>query len=88
MQAYQSHMRATGQQVSNPVMKEMLAAFAAAEIDKLFESKGLDLIDREKAKLRAVEQAHHLANQQGDGSEYHYERHHYEHHHHRHHPQE
>ena len=80
MQAYQSHMRTTGQQVSNPVMKEMLIAFAVAEIDKIFESEGLDPIDRKKA--------HHLANEQGDGSEYHYERHHHEHHHHRHHPQE
>ena len=81
MQAYQKHLRSTGQQVSHPVMKEMLASLAAAEIDKLFESKGLDMIDREKAKHRAVEQAHHLANQQGEGVEYHYERHHHHHHH-------
>ena len=72
MQAYESHLRTTGQQVSNPVMKEMLAAFAAAEVDKLFESKGLDELDREKTKMRAIEQAHNIANRQGGGEHHHH----------------
>jgi len=50
-------------------MKEILAGIAAAEVDKLFETKGLDFLDREKAKHRAIQQAHHLANEQyGSGS--------------------
>jgi hypothetical protein len=50
--------------------KEMLAGFAGAEIDKLFETKGLDHLDREKAKKHAQKQAEHLYDQhygkQGD----------------------
>ncbi len=61
LRAYENHCRETGEQVSHPVMKEMLAGFAAAEVDKLFETKGLDTLDREEAKRRAVHQAHQLA---------------------------
>ncbi|CAF4965740.1 unnamed protein product, partial [Rotaria socialis] len=42
MKAYEDHVRNTGAQVSHPMMKEMLAGLAAAEVDKLFETKGLD----------------------------------------------
>ncbi|VDB96837.1 unnamed protein product [Peniophora sp. CBMAI 1063] len=41
MDAYESHLRATGQPVSHPVMKEILAAAAAAEVEKLVGTKGL-----------------------------------------------
>lgn len=69
MKAYENHVRNTGEQVSHPMMKEMLAGFAAAEVDKLFESKGLDFLDREEAKRRAVHQAHQLANEKyGEGA--------------------
>jgi hypothetical protein len=69
MKAYEDHERRTGEKVSHPLMKEMLAGFAGAEVDKLFETKGLDFLDRETAKRRAVEQAHHLADEQyGQGS--------------------
>jgi len=64
LKAYEDHVRRTGGQVSHPMMKEMLAGFAAAEVDKLFETKGLDYLDREKAKRMAIQQAHHLAEQQ------------------------
>jgi hypothetical protein len=71
MKAYEDHCRRTGEQVSHPLMKEMLAGFAAAEVDKLFETKGLDYLDREKAKRAAIQQAHHLANEQyGQGGVY------------------
>lgn len=40
MKAYENHLKSTGQEPSHPVMKEMLAAFAAAEVDKLVETKG------------------------------------------------
>jgi deoxyribodipyrimidine photolyase-like uncharacterized protein len=69
MKAYEDHLRRTGHHVSHPLMKEILAGIAAAEVDKLFETKGLDFLDREKAKHRAIQQAHHLANEQyGPGS--------------------
>jgi hypothetical protein len=64
MKAYEDHCRRTGEQVSHPLMKEMLAAFAAAEVDKLFETHGLDFLDRERAKRQAIQQAHQLAEQQ------------------------
>lgn len=35
----------------------MLAGFAGAEVDKLFETKGLDYLDREKAKQNAQQNA-------------------------------
>ncbi|KAH9922896.1 uncharacterized protein B0H18DRAFT_863158, partial [Fomitopsis serialis] len=60
MKAYENHVRSTGQEPSHALMKELLAGFAAAEIDKYLTSghPGLDYIDREKAKRQAVEQAH------------------------------
>ncbi len=74
MKAYEDHVRRTGEKVSHPLMKEMLAAFAAAEVDKLFETKGLDYLDREKAKRHAIQQAHHIANEQyGQGGTYNYD---------------
>jgi hypothetical protein len=90
MKAYEDHVRRTGEQVSHPLMKEMLAGFASAEVDKLFETKGLDFLDREKAKHRAIQQAHKLAeenygeggtfNGQGGQFEEHYHHHHHHHH--------
>ncbi|GJJ13089.1 hypothetical protein Clacol_007339 [Clathrus columnatus] len=73
MRAYEAHLRATGEQPSHPVMKEILAGIAAAEVDKLAETKGLDWIDRHKAKKLAERQAHELAYQRyggGTGWEY------------------
>ncbi|KAI0052795.1 hypothetical protein FA95DRAFT_1553063 [Auriscalpium vulgare] len=67
MHAYESHLRATGQPVSHGKMKEILAAIAAAEVTKLFETKGLDALDRHKAKKMAVQQAHHLAEERYSG---------------------
>jgi hypothetical protein len=40
MKAYEDHLRATGAEPSHALMKELLAGFAAAEIDKLVETKG------------------------------------------------
>jgi hypothetical protein len=42
----------------------MLAGLAGAEVDKLFETKGLDEYDREKAKRHAKMQAEKLYDQQ------------------------
>lgn len=49
----------------------MLAAFAGAEVDKLFETKGLDALDRERAKHKARENVEQLYDQQyGDSDGY------------------
>jgi len=69
MHAYEAHVRASGQEVSHAKMKEFLAACAAAEVDKLVETKGLDWVDRRKAHKMAEQQAHHLADQRyGSGN--------------------
>ena len=93
MKAYESHLRASGQQPSHMLMKvrspfsahskhdihafydtqEILAGIAAAEVDKLVETKGMDWIDRHKAHKQAQKQAHDLAEQRyrgGTGWEY------------------
>ncbi|KAF7972423.1 hypothetical protein HWV62_17984 [Athelia sp. TMB] len=54
-------------------MKQILAAIAAAEVDKLIETKGMDHIDRHRARRMAERQAHHLAQhryQGGTGYQY------------------
>lgn len=45
--------------------KELLAGLAAAEVDKLAESKGLNWLDREKAKHQAQQQAEQALQQSG-----------------------
>ncbi len=51
--SYKPHK--TGKQVSHAFAKELLVGIAGAEVDKLIESKGLDYIDRKKAKRHAQE---------------------------------
>lgn len=86
MKAYEDHVQKTGEQVPYSLMKEMLAGLAAAEVDKLFERKGLDFLDRELAKQRAIQQAHKLAEEkygpEGQGGEEHFHHHHHHHDHH------
>ncbi len=53
-------LESVGKPVSHQFAKELLVGFAGAEVDKLVETKGLDYIDREKAKHQAKEQAEHL----------------------------
>jgi len=73
MKAYESHLRASGQEPSHAMMKEILAGIAAAEVDKLIETKGLDWVDRHKAKKLAEKQAHALAEERyGGGTGYGY----------------
>ncbi|KAG0009630.1 hypothetical protein BGZ80_002206 [Entomortierella chlamydospora] len=49
--------------------KELLAGLAGAEADKLFESKGLDFLDREKAKHEAKKRAEQLYDEHIGGSD-------------------
>lgn len=43
VKAYEDHLRKEGQPVSHSTMKELLAGFAMAEVDKLVETKGVYL---------------------------------------------
>lgn len=54
MKAYEAHCARNGKPASHALAKELLAGFAAAEVDKLFETKGLDAWDRETAKRAAA----------------------------------
>ncbi|CAF2014457.1 unnamed protein product [Rotaria magnacalcarata] len=68
MSMYEGHVRRSGEPVSHHVMKEMLATFAAAEVDKIFETHDIDRINREKIKHEAVKKAHHHAHENyGEG---------------------
>jgi len=52
----ENHVAENGQPPSHAKAKEILAGFAGAFVDREVETRGLDFIDKEKAK--------HLANQQ------------------------
>ena len=43
--------------VSHAFAKEALAAIAGGEVDKLFETKGLDYLDRERLRDQAINNA-------------------------------
>ncbi|KAL8287142.1 hypothetical protein RQP46_003594 [Phenoliferia psychrophenolica] len=55
--AYEKKQEKDGKPVSHGTAKALIAGIAAAEVDKLFESKGLDFIDKEKAKHHAKKEA-------------------------------
>ncbi|CAI0642475.1 hypothetical protein CGCF415_v003956 [Colletotrichum fructicola] len=75
MKLFEDRQRKNGEPVKHQFAKEMLAGIAGAEVDKLFETKGLDYLDREKAKRHAEKQAEHLYQEQyGDMDEYNPER--------------
>ncbi|KAK4219220.1 hypothetical protein QBC37DRAFT_153098 [Rhypophila decipiens] len=60
MHVWEQEQRKEGKPVKHGLAKEALAALAAAEVDKVAESKGLDFVDREKAKTHASQQAESL----------------------------
>lgn len=49
-----------GKPIEHSLAKEILAGFAGAAVDGLVESKGLDFIDKQKAKHQAKQQAEKL----------------------------
>ncbi|GAA5860625.1 hypothetical protein JCM3774_006232 [Rhodotorula dairenensis] len=51
--AYARHCEQNGRPESHQKARELFAAFAAAEADKLIETKGLDFMDREEVKRQA-----------------------------------
>ncbi|KAI1425837.1 hypothetical protein F5Y12DRAFT_713719 [Xylaria sp. FL1777] len=71
MKLFEDRQRREGKTVNHGFAKELLVGIAGAEVDKLFETKGLDALDREKAKHLAKKQAEHLYNEQyGQCDEY------------------
>jgi len=60
MKQYQAHEAANGKPVSHAFAKEMLAAIAAAEVEKLAETKGMDEVTKLQAKRHAEEQANQM----------------------------
>ncbi|KAF8309592.1 CipC1 protein [Clavulina sp. PMI_390] len=55
--AYENHCAENGQPESHARAKELLAGFAGAFVDREVETRGLDFIDKEKAKYQARQQA-------------------------------
>ncbi|KAI1138693.1 hypothetical protein F5Y05DRAFT_47347 [Hypoxylon sp. FL0543] len=64
MKLFEDRQRKEGKPVNHAFAKELIAGIAGAEVDKLVETKGLDFVDREKAKRHAKEQAEHLYDSQ------------------------
>lgn len=56
MRQYEKHEEREGKPQSHAFAKELIAGFAGAEADKLFETKGLSFLDREEAKRHARQQ--------------------------------
>jgi Protein of unknown function (DUF3759) len=57
---YEHHREREGIFEHHALGKEMLAGFAAAEVDKHFDSGRYGHLDREQARLQARQQADHL----------------------------
>ncbi|KAJ7129595.1 hypothetical protein C8R44DRAFT_777181 [Mycena epipterygia] len=54
---YEEHVAKNGKPDSHAKAKELIAAFSGAFIDRMVETKGLDAIDKEKAKHEAKKRA-------------------------------
>jgi hypothetical protein len=55
--AYENHVSENGQPASHAEAKELLAGFSGAFVDREVETRGLDYIDKERAKSQARQQA-------------------------------
>ncbi|KAJ7123982.1 hypothetical protein C8R43DRAFT_1031494 [Mycena crocata] len=53
--AYENHCAENGQPDSHAKAKEIIAGLSGAFIDRIVETKGLDFIDKQKAKRHAEE---------------------------------
>ncbi|KAG9044402.1 hypothetical protein FS837_008228 [Tulasnella sp. UAMH 9824] len=54
---WEHHKEKNGEQPNHPHAKALIAGFAGAFIDRIVETKGLDYIDKQKAKKQAQESA-------------------------------
>ncbi|KZW04021.1 hypothetical protein EXIGLDRAFT_737763 [Exidia glandulosa HHB12029] len=55
--AYEQHVAVNGKPDSHEKAKEIIAALSGAFIDRVVETKGLDFVDKEKAKHDAKKRA-------------------------------
>lgn len=66
MRAYERHKaKQSGQAVNHSIVKGVLAGLAAAAVDRLIETKGLDYIDAQRAKSKATQAAETIAAEKG-----------------------
>ncbi|KAI0248608.1 hypothetical protein BJV78DRAFT_1234821 [Lactifluus subvellereus] len=56
--AYEQHLAKNGKPDDHAKAKEIFAGLAGFAVDRLVETKGLDFIDKEKAKHQAKEHGH------------------------------
>ncbi|KAJ5823580.1 hypothetical protein N7447_005920 [Penicillium robsamsonii] len=64
--AYENHVAQNGEPDSHAKAKEILAGFAGAFVDREVESRGLDFVDRERAKYDARQQVHDAYDSNGN----------------------
>ncbi|OQD98964.1 hypothetical protein PENVUL_c068G08902 [Penicillium vulpinum] len=64
--AYENHVAENGEPDSHAKAKEILAGFAGAFVDREVETRGLDFIDRERAKYDARQQVHDAYDSNGN----------------------
>ncbi|KAL0092512.1 hypothetical protein J3Q64DRAFT_1719284 [Phycomyces blakesleeanus] len=62
VKAYNEHCEKEGRPAEHSMAKQLLAGFAAGALDKLIETKGLDYLDKQKAKKHAEEQVEEYYN--------------------------
>ncbi|KAI8075938.1 uncharacterized protein B0P05DRAFT_547026 [Gilbertella persicaria] len=60
MRAFDKKKEEGGEEDQHALAKELLAGLAAASVDHLVETKGLDWADKQKAKKQAEEEARKL----------------------------
>ncbi|EJD53785.1 hypothetical protein AURDEDRAFT_133465 [Auricularia subglabra TFB-10046 SS5] len=64
--AYEEHVAVNGKPPSHAKAKEILAALSGAFIDNVVETKGLDFVDKERAKHDAKKRAESALADSGD----------------------
>ncbi|EKM56887.1 uncharacterized protein PHACADRAFT_254254 [Phanerochaete carnosa HHB-10118-sp] len=62
--AYENHCAENGRPDDHSTAKELLAGFAGAFVDREVETRGLDYIDKQRAKDQAQEQVETVYNEQ------------------------
>ncbi|GAA5797077.1 hypothetical protein EDC94DRAFT_594373 [Helicostylum pulchrum] len=63
MRAYDKKQENDGNPQDHALAKELLAGFAGGAVDTLVETKGMDWVDKRKAKQQAEEEAQKLYSQ-------------------------
>ncbi|KAG1747251.1 uncharacterized protein EDB91DRAFT_76660 [Suillus paluster] len=64
--AYEKHVQANGKPANHAKAVEMLAALTGGFIDRIAETKGMDEVDKQKAKHSAQERAKSTLQEKGD----------------------